>query len=162
MVTNNSWNAEYNNQDGQLLIGSTSQNQPIVGTLTGGAGIVVTNGDGNITIDATKAEFWEVITGTTHQMEVDKYYLANNAGIVTFTLPLTAAVGTELRLHDMQGGWIIAQNASQQIHFGKKSTTAGITGTLESTEDYDGVHLVCSVADLEWVVLSAVGNLDVN
>lgn len=162
MVTNNSWNAEYNNEDGQLLIGSTSQDQPIVGTLTGGAGIVVTNGDGAITIDATKAEFWEVITDTTHQMEVDKYYLANNAAPVVFTLPATAAVGTELRVHDMQAGWQIAQNASQQIHFGKKSTTAGVSGTLDSTQDYDGVHLVCSVADTEWIVLSSIGNLDVN
>lgn len=161
MVTNNSWNAEYNNQDGQLLIGSTSQDQPVVGTLTGGTGITVTNGDGTITIDASKQEFWVVVTGTTQAMAVDTYYLANNAGIVTFTLPVTAAVGTELRVHDMQGGWIIAQNASQQIHFGKKSTTAGITGSLESTQAYDGVHLVCSVEDTEWIVLSSQGNLDV-
>jgi len=162
MATNNSWNAEYNNEDGQLLIGSTSQDQPIVGTLTGGAGIVVTNGDGNITIDATKAEFWEVITDATHQMEIDKYYLANNAAPVVFTLPLTAAVGTELYVVDMQAGWVVEQNANQQMHFGKKSTTVGITGNITSTKNYDSMRLVCSVADTEWIVLSPVGNLDIN
>lgn len=165
MVTNNSWNSEYNNLDGQLLIGSTSQNQPVVGTLTGGAGIVVTNGDGTITIDATKAEFWEEITNTTHQMVIDKYYATDNAALVTLTLPVTAAFGTELRVIDKRasgGRWLIAQNASQIIRFGKKNTTAGITGSLASAEDHDGVHLVCTVANTEWVVIGAVGNLVIN
>lgn len=106
---------------------------------------------------------WNEETGTSATMSVDNGYIANNASLVTLTLPTTAALGSIIRVVGKgAGGWQIAQNASEIIHFGTSDTTTGATGYLESTQTYDAVHLVCTVADTEWTVLSSVGNLTIN
>ena len=57
------------------------------------------------------------------------------------------------------GGWKIAQNASQLIHFGVATTTTGTGGSLASSAQYDVVTMVCSVANTTWTVLSSIGNI---
>src|SRR5690606_41586834 len=94
--------------------------------------------------------------------EPNNGYRANNAGLVTLTLPVTAAVGTVIRVAGKgAGGWLIAQNAGQTIHFGVVDTSTGAGGSLASTLQYDSVELLCTVADTEWTVLSVIGNLTV-
>lgn len=105
---------------------------------------------------------WSEVTGTTQSMAVLTGYIANNAGLVTLTLPATAVVGDVVRVSGKgAGGWLIAQNASGQIHFGSSSTTAGVGGSLASTHRRDAVELLCVVANNEWLVLSSVGVLTV-
>lgn len=105
---------------------------------------------------------WNEETGTSATMSVDNGYIANNAGLVTLTLPTTAAVGSIVRVVGKgAGGWRIAQNASEIIHFGASDTTTGVGGYLEFTQQYDAVELVCIVADTEWVVISSIGNITV-
>jgi len=105
---------------------------------------------------------WNEQTGTSDTMAVDNGYIANNAGLVTFTLPTTAAVGSVVRVAGVgAGGWAIAQNASEIIHFGNQDTTTGTGGSLASVNRYDAVELVCVVADTEWSVLSSQGNITV-
>lgn len=53
-MTQNAWNAEYPSTDGQLVIGKTGA-RPVSATITAGAGIVITNGAGHITITNTGA-----------------------------------------------------------------------------------------------------------
>jgi hypothetical protein len=147
--------------DGQLLIGSTGL-APVATTITAGAGIAVTNAAGSITIAATGGAAWTVVTAASQTMAPGQAYIANNAGLLTFTLPTTASVGTEIAVSGFgAGGWLIAQNAGQTIHFGNTDTTAGAGGSLASTNRYDQIDLLCVVADSEWVVLTAVGNLTV-
>jgi hypothetical protein len=57
--------------------------------------------------------------------------------------------------------WEITQAAGQQIFFGNQSTTAGTGGSLTSTAQGDTLELVCRVADDEWQVVSAIGNITV-
>jgi len=147
--------------DGQLLIGDTGT-APVAATLTAGSGIAITNAAGSITIAATGGASWTDVTGTSQAMAADAAYVANNAGLVTFTLPATAAFGTEISIAGYgAGGWSIAQNAGQLIHFGNVSSTAGVGGSLSSTNRYDQIELLCTVANTEWVVRNSVGNLTV-
>ena len=149
--------------DGELLIGSTAAPNIQVGTLTGGTGVTISNGSGAITINATGGGFTGVdVTGTSQGMAVDTGYQANNAGLVTLTLPAAAAFGEVIRVAGLgAGGWTIAQNAGQTIHFGNQDTTTGVGGSLASTNRYDSLELLCSVANNEFTVLNSVGNLTV-
>ena len=108
------------------------------------------------------ATSWVNQTTTPVTMVVGNGYSANNVGLVTLTLPATAIFGSVISVSGQgAGGWLIAQNAGQTIHFGSTNTTPGITGSLASTNRYDNVSLLCSVANTDFVVLDSVGNLTV-
>lgn len=119
--------------------------------------------DGEIGSQALPGGFtWNEETGTSAAMDVNNGYIANNGGLVTLTLPATAALGDIIEVCGKgAGGWSIAQNSGQTIHFGASSTTTGATGSLSSTLQYDAVRMVCITADTDFVVLSSVGNLTV-
>ena len=104
---------------------------------------------------------WTDVTGTSQTMVANNGYTANNAALVTLTLPTTAAYGTIIRVSGVgAGGWKIAQStASQSIKYGAVTTTTGLTGYLQSTNQYDGIGLLCVVADTTWVVLNSIGNI---
>lgn len=149
--------------DGQLVIGS-SAGSPAAGTLSAGTGITIANTSNTITISGTgTGSSWTEVTGTSQAMVADNGYVANNAGVVTLTLPVTASFGTVIRvLGKGAGGWTIAQNAGQQIHVGSSATTVGATGTVSSTNQYDGIGLLCITANTVWSVLGAPqGNLTI-
>ena len=124
---------------------------------TNGSGVVswgTVSGGGGIT--------WNNVTGTSQSASVNNGYIANNASLVTITLPSTASVGDVVRVGGSgAGGWKVAQNASQVIHFLSSNTTIGTSGSLASTTRYDGVELVCSATNTDWVVVSAMGNITI-
>jgi hypothetical protein len=102
------------------------------------------------------------ITDTSESAAVNTFYLTNNAGQVTITMPATAAVGDEVAVIGKgSGGWKIAQNAGQTIHFGDQNTTAGTGGSLESTDRYDAIKVVCMTVNSDFVTKNAIGNLTV-
>jgi hypothetical protein len=106
---------------------------------------------------------WAEVVGTTQAMDVDTGYVANNASLVTLTLPDTAAFGSIVRVVGKgAGGWLIAQNTSENIRWDEASiTTTGVGGSLASTDDHDAIELVCMTADTNWVVLSSKGNITI-
>lgn len=105
---------------------------------------------------------WNNVTGTTQAASINNGYIANNAALVTVTLPSTAAVGSVVRVAGAgAGGWRIAQNASQLINFGTTVTTTGTGGRLDSTNRYDAVELLCVTANTTWTVISSVGNINI-
>jgi hypothetical protein len=105
---------------------------------------------------------WVEVTGTSQAAAVNTGYILNNAGLVTLTLPSTAAVGQIVEAAGKgSGGWRIAQNAGQTIHFGSANTTTGAGGRLDSTNRYDCVRLLCTTANTDFTVLSSVGNISV-
>lgn len=146
--------------NGQLLIGSTGA-APSAATITAGAGISVTNGAGTITVAATTTgTTWNDTTGTSATLAASNSYVADNAGLVTYTLPATAAFGDEYEITaKAAGGWTVAQNALQSIVFGTISTTVGVGGSLSSTQTGDTIRLVCITANTTWQVLSSIGNI---
>lgn len=131
--------------------------------ITAGTGISVTPGANTITIAATGGSFtWSEVTGTSQAMAINNGYILNNVGLVTATLPSTAALGSVVRIAGKgAGGWRLAQNSGQTIFFGSSTTTPGTGGSLSSTNRRDCVELVCVTADTDWDVLSVQGNLTV-
>lgn len=145
---------------GQILIGTTA-GDPSAASLTPGTGISISSVSGAITISSAGAgTTWTTVTGTTQAMAVNNGYVANNAGLVTLTLPATAAVGDVILVAGLgAGGWSIAQNAGQLIHIGNQVTTTGATGTLSSTNAFDDVTLRCIVTNTTFTVMAVQGNL---
>lgn len=104
---------------------------------------------------STQAQYINV-TGTTQSMVVDTFYIANNAGLVTFTPPATCAVGTVFAVQGSgAGGWTIDLTAhSQTFNFG---STPGTT-SVASSNRYDGVQFVCATANTVFTLINGVGN----
>jgi hypothetical protein len=147
--------------NGQLRIGSTGT-FPALTTLTAGANITITNGAGSITIAATGlAGFsWTDVTGTSQAMLGNNGYIANNAGLVSLSLPATSAVGEEIDIIGKgAGGWTISQGAGQQVVIGNTSSTLGAGGSVSSTNAKDSLQLICTAANTEWTVLGAPQSL---
>lgn len=144
---------------GQVVIGSATT--PAAATLTAGTGISIGNGNNSITISATGGGLsWVVVSGTSQTMAVNTGYTSNNAGLCTLTMPSTAAVGDTVVVTGLgAGGWAIAQNASQLIHFGSVVTTTGVSGSLASTNANDSITITCVVANTTWTTRSSMGNI---
>lgn len=147
--------------NGQLVIGSTGA-RPVVANLTAGTGITISNSAGGITINSTGSGVATVeVTGTTQAMAINTRYIANNAGLVTFTLPSTAAIGdTIIVVGKGAGGWRIAANASGQIHVGAIASTA-TTGTVSSTNQYDSITISCITANNIWTFEAGIGSYSI-
>lgn len=146
--------------NGQLIIGSTA-GAPAAATLTAGTGISIANGSNSITISASGGGMtWTNITGATQTIAVNNGYFANNASQVTFTLPASATIGDIFRIADMQGGFIIAQNANQQILFNASATTVGVTGQIINSGSGAAIELVATntSASTVWRVISSSSN----
>ena len=118
--------------------------------------------DADFTIPTSSGMTWTDVTGTSQAAAINNGYIANNVALVTVTIPTTAAVGDVVRVVGYgAGGWKVAQNASEIIHFLSIDTTTGAGGSLASTNHYDAVELICVVANTEWAVISSVGNITI-
>lgn len=142
---------------------STGAHQSVASVGTAGQ-VLTSNGAGALpTFQNQSGYIWNEVTGTSQSMTVESGYIANNAGLVTLTLPATASVGDSIAVAGKgAGGWKIAQNAGQVIRAGASSTTVGATGYLQSTNQYDSIELLCITANTDWVVLTGPqGNITV-
>lgn len=105
---------------------------------------------------------WNTVSGTSQQAAINNGYIANNSSLVTITLPVIAAVGDRVPIIGFgSGGWRLAQNSGQKVHFLVLDTTTGTGGRLDSTTRYDCIDVICVVADTDWVVRSSIGNITV-
>jgi hypothetical protein len=141
---------------------STSAFQSIAGVGSSGQ-VLTSNGASALpTFQAAATPFtWSVVTGATQAAAVDNGYICNRAAGVTVTLPDTAAVGSIVRIVGMDGNWVLAQNAGETVYYGTSNTTTGAGGSLTATDNRDCVELVCTVANVDWVVISSIGNITV-
>jgi len=132
--------------------------------LTAGTGITITQNGDDIEIASSNvlANFIEV-PGTSQQMAVDTTYQPINVSPTTLTLPATADLGQIVRVTGWgTGGWIIAQNLGQQIIVGNTQTTVGVSGSVSSTNRYDGIELVCTDINVTWqAVVAPQGMLNI-
>lgn len=150
--------------NGQVLIAATGAAPAFASLTSTGGTITFTPGANSLNLEATpgSAILWNNVTGTTQAMAANNGYIANNAGLVTFTLPAVVSVGSRMAIAgNGAGGWTIAQNAGQQMHLLGSSTTAGVGGSLSSTTRYDCLEMICTVANNEFVIRSVMGNITV-
>lgn len=161
MATNNAVNTGVQTLNGQLMIGSTGANA-IPATLTQGTGITITNGAGTITVASTGGTglTWVDQTSTTVTMAINTAYVADNASLVTLTVPSTAALGSVFGIVGKGAGlFSIAQQAGQTIRFGSVTTTSGAGGSITATNAGDAIFFVCITANTAFAVYSSIGNL---
>jgi len=140
-------------------------------TMSGGftfAGTVTGNTSVTFPVSGTLATTTQIIASVDQNSSSatlaanNRYVCDNGASLITFTLPVSAAVGdTFIIVGGSSGGWIVAQNASQFINFGTSSTTTGATGSLASSNRYDCVTLTCNTTNNGWTAYGVQGNLTV-
>lgn len=103
---------------------------------------------------------WNTTSGTSATLAANNAYFANNASLVTFSLPVSSSVGdTYIISYQGSGGWAVAQNSGQKINFGSVSTTTGVGGSLASSAAGDTVTIVCQVANTTFQIISSIGNI---
>ncbi|MDD4873664.1 MAG: hypothetical protein PHE15_01640 [Dehalococcoidales bacterium] len=97
------------------------------------------------------------ITGATAG-QPDYCYVANNASQVVITLPATAVFGSRIAVIGKgAGGWKIAQNAGQTIHYGEKSTATGTSGYIEAGHFSNCIEIMNITANTDWKVVNDHG-----
>jgi hypothetical protein len=150
--------------NGQILIGRTGL-PPVRANLISGTNITITNGPGTISIAAIgpAAFSWTEVMGSLQAMLPNNGYIANNASLVNLALPLTSIVGDQLAIVGKGTGLFgISQAAGQTLHLGASSTTVGTGGATVSTNQFDSIYLVCTVANTTWTTLGGVqGNFTI-
>jgi hypothetical protein len=153
--------------DGQLLIGKSGGFDPVAASLSAGAGISITPGAGTISIAATGAPggvTWTAVT-VNAGLTVNTGTIANKAGLLTMTLPATAAIGDILEFTNINTavGLRVAQNANQAITLAGTTSTVGVGGYVETTQLGDSLKMICTVAgaSTRWQALSIIGNFTV-
>ncbi|MDP1608968.1 MAG: hypothetical protein Q8L98_06620, partial [Chlamydiales bacterium] len=161
----NSINVTAPGTSGQVLIASTT-GDPAFSTITSSGGTVVfTAGPNSLNIDiiTSGSLTWNSVTSSSVSAAVNNGYLANNASLVTVILPSTAALFSSIAVAGWgTGGWRISQNSGQAIQLGNRPTTTGTVGFLASTNQFDSVNLLCTVANTRFSVLNSFGNITYN
>jgi len=105
---------------------------------------------------------WTREAGTPVTMAISHGYIPTNVALTTFVLPVTASVGDIIAVvGESAAGWVITQNAGQNIQYGNASTTVGVGGSIASSNRYDTIYIVCRVADVSFSVTSSIGVLNV-
>jgi len=147
------------------IISATNTN--VVGVIAGTgatAGYVLTgNGSGVAPTWQANASAltWSEETGATVALAADHAYIMNRGTAITATLPGTCAIYKTIKILGKGAGLtIIAQNANQMIHYDTVTTTTGVGGSLTATSSKGVIELVCTVADLEFTVVSSTSNWD--
>lgn len=148
--------------NGQLPIGSTGAD-PVLATITAGAGVSVTNGAGSITIAASGGGFtWHDVTGGSATLAAANGYIADSGSLTTFTLPTNNTYGDTIKIVGKgSGGWTIVYGTNQFINFGSITTTT-TSGSLSSSNAHDCLELVCTTASATipiFTVVSSIGNI---
>ncbi len=105
---------------------------------------------------------WNVVTGTTQQIEHASGYIVKNVAQTTLQLPLTSHVGDKFEIYGFpgSGGFKVAQNAGQTIYVGNQVTSTGVTGYIETVSVTNSLVATCIDANDIWSIAS-MGNFTV-
>lgn len=89
------------------------------------------------------------------------YYCTAGAAL-SFSLPATAAAGTQIGLC-LAGAtsWTITQGAGQSITVSPSTSTPGVGGSISSLTAGSNVTLLCTTANTQWTSISSQGTITV-
>lgn len=99
-------------------------------------------------------------TTTPVSIVADIVYIANNVGLVTLNVPASAAVGDSFTVIGQgAGGWLVRMNTGQVANLNSSATSSA--GSLASTNRYNCIKLMCTVANTTFTVISSSGTITV-
>ena len=100
------------------------------------------------------------VTGTSYTIENNFVYIANNASLVTLTLPTYANIGDIITVQGKGAGyWRVSQNANQVLKWGGTTTTTGTGGYVDTAQQYAGMTIRCITANTTWEIVAASGTI---
>ncbi len=103
---------------------------------------------------------WNDQSSTPVSIVASNGYIANNGSLITFNMPATVAVGVVFAIvGNGAGGWLLRMNTGQVANLGNAPTTSA--GSLASTNRYDCIEIICTVANTTFSVRSVIGNITV-
>lgn len=147
---------------GEVLIGTTS-GDPVGATLTAGTGVSITSASGSITV-ATTGSTWITETSGPVTMVVNSKYFAASGTQISFVLPSTAAVGSSFDVAATAagtGGWVINESTGQSIIIGNETTTTTSGSITSASTQGDWIHIVCTVANTNFIASMMQGQATV-
>jgi hypothetical protein len=125
-------------------------------TSSGKVDVHVTSSGGGIGFDT-------IVATTSRNLNINTIYITMSNSDIDLTLPPVAPIGSIIKILMFgDGGFVVRQNMSQVIHFGKKSTNIGTTGNIKTTQPKSTLELICISPNNEWIVASSVGNFIIN
>lgn len=129
----------------------------------GAAGTTVNATGNTLTVTVTGSGMtWTTISASQTLVVDNGYFCVSPGGALILLLPAVSSVGSEIEVSlDGATSFTITQGAGQQIRLGNATSTAGVVGSITSTQQGDSIRMVCSVANLKWNILSAEGNLTI-
>jgi hypothetical protein len=125
------------------------------GVPTGAVGTILTSPGAGLTpvwqAPATLAIPYNVVAGTSATVVNNNGYAANNAALVTLTMPATSPVGTINQFVSYGAGGFKVQLLAGQQFFTAGAATS-VAGSASSTAQYQTMNIVTIVANLTWVI----------
>jgi hypothetical protein len=123
---------------------------------------LVIDTDGTVHVGSNSVMVWNEANSASVSLVASNAYVVNNGFQVVFTLPVTAALGDEFQIQGLSAsGWKIAQNNGQNIQVGNISSTVGMAGSVDATNQFDAIKIVCTVPDTTFNAEFLVGRLNV-
>jgi len=130
--------------------------------VVGAAGTTVVGNIGTNTLTITvsgSGMTWNTITASQTLAINNGYICISPGGALALLLPAVSALGDEIQVTlDGATSFSITQGAGQSVRLGNQVTTAGVGGSITTTQQGDTLTLICQTANLKWNVLSSMGN----
>jgi len=124
----------------------------------GNISVVGNPGTNTLTIKDNGFEAWTRIFAS-QTLAVNNGYFCVSGGPINLLLPSVSDVGDTISVSLIGSTqWVIQQGAGQQIVMGSQQSTIGVGGSLTSTQQGDTFTMVCSSPNLQWVIISSMGN----
>lgn len=99
-------------------------------------------------------------TTTPVTLAINTRYQANNAGLVTFNMPATVPQGSRFEIDGYgAGGWLVQMNTGQVANLGASPTSSA--GSLASSNRYNAIEILCTVANTTFTAYAKAGNITV-
>lgn len=131
----------------------------------GSGAISVAGNPGTNTLTITSSGMglmWSTISASQTLAVNHGYLCVSPGGALSLLLPAVSTLGDIIEITlDGATSFTVTQGAGQSVRYGNQSTTAGVGGSLATTQQGDTLRLVCQTANLKWNVLSSMGNLTV-
>jgi len=105
-----------------------------------------------------QASIWIDEIATPTLLVANLSFIADTGGLLTFNMPALVTQGSTFEIAGFgAGGWLIQLAAGQTIFSSGGNTN--VAGSLSSTNQYDSVRLLCTVANVSFTVISGSGAL---